>query len=85
MIDEPAAVSPRLVTMTTPMNPTTSPARPLSRIGSSTRKNEERMIAMSGTGDVRIAASDDSTDCSAQVISTNGIVMLRIAITSRWP
>ena len=38
-----------------------------------------------GPGDVRIAASDDSTEASAQVMSRNGIVMLMIAITSRWP
>ena len=71
--------------MTTPMNPTTSPTRPLTRIGSSCRKSADRTIAKSGTGDVRIAASEDSTDCSAQVMSRNGIVMLMIAITSRWP
>jgi hypothetical protein len=44
----------------------------LIRIGSSARKSEERMIAKSGTGEVRIAASDDSTDRSAQVISRTG-------------
>ena len=49
------------------------------------RKKADRTIAKSGTGEVRIAASDDSTDCSAQVISRNGIVMLMTAITSRWP
>ena len=71
--------------MTTPMNPTTSPTTPLTRIGSSARKSDDRTIAKSGTGEVRIAASDDSTDCSAQVISRNGIVMLMMAMTSRWP
>ena len=85
MSEDPAAVRPRLVTMTTPTNPTTSPATPLTRIGSSTRKSDDRTIAKSGTGDVRIAASDESTDCSAQVMSRNGIVILMIAMTSRWP
>jgi hypothetical protein len=71
--------------MTTPTNPTTSPARPLTRIGSSARKSDDSTIAKRGTGDVRIAARDESTDRSAQVISRNGMVMLMIAITSRWP
>ena len=57
----------------------------MTRIGSSGRKMAESTIANSGTGDVRIAASDDSTEASAQVMSRNGIVMLMIAITSRWP
>ena len=42
-------------------------------------------IAKSGTADVRIAAIEESTDRSAQVISANGITMLTIAITTRWP
>ncbi len=67
------------------MKPTISPTTPLTRIGSSARNSADRMIAKSGTGDVRIAASDESTDCSAQVMSRNGIVMLTIAMTSRWP
>ena len=71
--------------MTTPMNPTMSPTTPLTRIGSSARKIADRTIAKSGTGEVRIAASEDSTDCSAQVMSRNGIVMLMIAMTRRWP
>ena len=36
-------------------------------------------------GELRIAASALSTDCSAQVMSANGIVMLMMAITTRWP
>ena len=48
-------------------------------------QRRDSTIANSGTGEVRIAASDDSTDCSAQVMSRNGIVMLMIAITRRWP
>ena len=71
--------------MMTPMNPTMSPATPLTRIGSSARNSADRTIAKSGTGEVRMAASDESTDCSAQVMSRNGIVMLTIAMTSRWP
>ena len=85
MTDEPSPDRPRLVMMTTPTKPTTSPTTPLTRIGSSWRKIADRTIAKSGTGDVRIAASDDSTDCSAQVINRNGIVMLMMAITKRWP
>ena len=42
-------------------------------------------MAKSGTGEVRMAASDDSTDCSAQVISRNGIVMLITPMTNRCP
>ena len=42
-------------------------------------------IANSGTAAVMIAAIDESTDRSAQVISANGITMLTHAITSRWP
>ena len=71
--------------MTTPMNPTMSPTTPLTRIGSSARKIADSTIANSGTGEVRIAASDESTDCSAQVMSRNGIVMLTMAMTRRWP
>ncbi len=85
MTDDPAPVRPGLVMMITPMNPTMSPMMPLTRIGSSARKIAERTIANSGTGEVRIAASDDSTDCSAQVMSRNGIVMLTMAMTRRWP
>ena len=81
MSDDPAPVNPGLVRMTTPMNPTMSPTTPLTRIGSSGRNRDDRTIAKSGTGEVRIAASDDSTDCSAQVMSRNGMVMLMIAIT----
>ena len=43
------------------------------------------MMAKSGTAEVRMAARDESTDCSAHVMSTNGITMLTIAITTRWP
>ena len=32
-----------------------------------------------------MAANDESTDCSAQVMSRNGIVMLTMAMTTRWP
>ena len=32
-----------------------------------------------------IAASALSTDCSAQVMSVNGMAMLMTAMTSRWP
>ena len=71
--------------ITTPTKPTMRPMSPLIRIGSSGRNSAESTIANRGTGEVRIAASDDSTDCSAQVMSRNGIVMLMIPITSRWP
>ena len=67
------------------MNPTISPINPLTRIGSSGRNHADSTMANSGTGEVRMAAIDDSTDCSAHVIRTNGIVMLMIAITNRWP
>ena len=43
------------------------------------------MMAKSGTAALMIAAIDESTDRSAQVISANGITMLTQAMTSRWP
>ena len=76
---------PRLVMMTTPMKPTSSPATPFTRIGSSRRKSADRTMAKSGTGEVRMAARDESTDRSAQVMSPNGMTMLITAMTSRWP
>ena len=76
---------PGLTRMTTPRKPTASPARPLTRMGSSGRKNGARIAAKSGTGAVRMEASDESTDRSANVIRLNGIAMLMAAITARWP
>ena len=57
----------------------------MTRIGSSGRKSGAMTIANSGTAEVRIAASDESTDCSAHVMSANGMTMLTTAITTRWP
>ena len=42
-------------------------------------------ITNNGTVALRIAASALSTDCSAQVIRANGIVMLISAMTTRCP
>ena len=58
---------------------------PLTRIGSSGRTSGAMTIAKSGTAEVRIAASDESTERSAQVMSANGMTMLTTAMTSRWP
>ena len=38
-----------------------------------------------GTAPLMTEASVESTRCSAQVISVNGITMLTTAMTSRWP
>ena len=42
-------------------------------------------ITNSGTLAFSVAASVESTLCSAQVMSENGNATLRIAITNRWP
>jgi hypothetical protein len=76
---------PRLVMTMTPRKPTSRPATPLTRMGSSRRKMADRTIAKRGTGDVRIAASEESTVRSAQVMSANGMTMLMTAMTSRCP
>ena len=62
--------------MITPMKPTTSPTTPLTLIGPSGRKSAESTIANNGTGDVRIAASEDSMDRSAHVMSRNEILLM---------
>ena len=80
-----AVVRPGDTSSTTPMNPTASPTTPLRRIGSSGRNIGAMTITINGTVALRIAASALSTDCSAQVIRANGIVMLISAMTTRWP
>ncbi len=67
------------------MNPTARPTTPLTRIGSSGRNIGAMTSTNSGTVALMIAARALSTDCSAQVMSVNGMVMLMTAITSRWP
>ena len=80
-----ALMSPGETSSTTPMNPIASPTTPLIRIGSSGRNIGAMTITNSGTVAFRIAARALSTDCSAQVISAKGIVMLTSAMTRRWP
>ena len=53
------------------------------RIGSSGRNIGAITITSSGTVELRIAASALSTDCSAHVISANGMVMLTTLMTMR--
>ena len=63
-------------------------ARPTSRlmlIGSSRRKTAAITITNRGTAPFRTDASVESTLCSAQVISENGMATLNAAITRRWP
>ena len=63
-------------------------ARPTSRlmlIGSSRRKIAAIRITNSGTAPLSTDASVESTLCSAQVISENGMATLNAAITRRWP
>src|SRR6185503_19438246 len=80
-----AAARPGDTIKTTPRNPIIRPRMPLTRIGSSGRNIGARTITNSGTVALRMAASALSTDCSAQVIRANGIVMLMMLITIRWP
>ena len=42
-------------------------------------------ITNSGTAPLRTAARDESTLCSANVISANGMAMLITPMTKRWP
>src|SRR5438094_701569 len=61
------------------MTPTSRPRV----IGSSGKTSAASTMTSSGTAPLRIAAMADATDCSAQVISENGITILTAAMTSR--
>ena len=54
-------------------------------IASPGRKIAASTITNSGTALLITEASDESTVCSANVISVNGIAMLIVPITNRWP
>ena len=52
-------------------------------MGSSVSTSAAKMMVKSGTDELRIAASDESIDCSPLVMSQNGTTMLSTAMTTR--
>ena len=75
-----------LVSTITPTNPTASPARRFTVMCSSCRNSGAITIVNSGTVELRIAATEESTPLpSPYVMSQNGITMENSAMTSRWP
>ena len=80
-----ALTRPGETSRTIPAKPIARPTTPLTRIGSSRRKIGEMTMTISGTVELRMAASALSTDCSAQVMSPNGMTMLMTAMTTRCP